>query len=84
MEFRDAFLPKDPGSFEKLQIEQHTFESDGFDLELDFIEQYRDSDGIFHVKTCFDHSELDPADLWEVFDTKDGSTPLEILLPNDD
>jgi hypothetical protein len=84
MEFRNAFLPKEPEVFEKLQLNQDPLETEGLNLELDFIEQYRDSDGIFHVKTCFDHSDLDPADLWEVFDTKDGSTPLEILLPNDD
>lgn len=83
MEFRDAFLPKDPESLENLHIKGNSFETEGFNLELDFIEQYRDADGILHVKTCFDHSDLDPGDLWEVFDAKDGATPLELLLNND-
>ena len=51
-----------------------------FDIEADFIKQYKDSDGIVHLKTCFEHNELPESELWEMYDSTDGSSPLEMLL----
>ena len=82
MEFRDVFSPTE--TLENLEVEKILPDMEGLIPELDFIERYLDADGILHVRTCFDHSDLDPADLWEVFDAADGSVPLELLLPNID
>lgn len=84
MKFRDTYLPNDLESSENLRINKNTSDIGGFRLELDFVEQYWDDDGILHIKTCFDHSAMDPDDLWEVFETNDCSNPLELLLPNYD
>lgn len=84
MKLRDTYLPNDFESSENLKVNKDTSDVGEFNLELDFVEQYRDIDGILHIKTCFDHSNMDPDDLWEVFETKDGSNPLELLLHNYD
>ena len=51
-----------------------------FEVEADFAEQYKDSDGILHLKTMFEHSETEGSEIWEVFNVEDGATPLELLL----
>ena len=84
MKFRNTYLPNDFESLENLKVNKDTSDVGEFNLELDFVEQYWDDDGIMHLKTCFDHSNMDPNDLWEVFETKDGSNPLELLLQNYD
>ena len=84
MAFRDIYLPDGLESSENLKVNKDASDVGEFNLELDFVEQYRDADGILHVKTCFDHSDMDPDLLWEVFETKDGSNPLELLLENYD
>ena len=57
-----------------------TGEAHFFDVEADFVEQYKDSEGIIHLKTFFEHDKLPESELWEVYGTADGSSPLEMLL----
>lgn len=83
MSLRNCYLQMD---FEKTQDIDTNNEISGdifFELEFDYIKQFRDVDGICHIKTIFDHNELDENDLWEVFDTSNGSSPLELLIDVD-
>lgn len=51
-----------------------------YGLEFDCVHQFLDADGIYHIKTAFNHNDIDEDALWEVFDSSDGSSPLELLL----
>lgn len=51
-----------------------------YKLEFDCIRQFNDADGICHIKTVFDHNDMNEDVLWEIFDSSDGSSPLELLL----
>lgn len=51
-----------------------------FETEFGSIEQYKDIDGILHIKTVFNHDDIDENDLWEVYNASDGTCPLELLL----
>lgn len=80
MKFRDTYLPNDMEHVKTTEASNDVLELDRFNLEFDFIEQYKDMDGILHVKTLFNHSDLDESELWEVFAPKDGGQALELLL----
>lgn len=80
MKFRDTYLPNDIDNVKNTEASNDVLELGRFDLELDFVEQYEDSDGILHIKTSFTHDELDESELWEVYVSKDGSSALELLL----
>lgn len=80
MKFRDIYLPNDIDNIKKTEAGNDVLELGRFDLELDFVERYEDADGILHIKTSFNHDELDESELWEVYVPKDGSNALELLL----
>lgn len=80
MEFRDTYLPDDMDKVNITEASKDVLEHGRFHFELDFVEQYEDTDGILHIKTSFNHNDLDKSELWEVFVPKDGSHPLELLL----
>ena len=80
MKFRDIHLLNDIDNVKTAEISKDVLEHGGFDFELDFVEQYEDLDGILHIKTSFNHDDLDQSELWEIFVSKDGSKPLELLL----
>lgn len=80
MKFRDIYLPNDIDNVKKTEASNDVLELGRFDLELDFVERYEDADGILHIKTSFNHNELDESELWEVYVPKDGSNALELLL----
>ena len=80
MRFRDIYLPTDVDNVENKETNNDVLDLGSFS-ELDFAEQYLDTDGILHIKTFFPHSDLDESELWEVFVPEKGSCPLELLLP---
>jgi len=82
MKFRETYLPKDTDGIKNKESGNDALESDMFNFELDFVEQYEDTDGILHIKTFFNHDDVDESNIWEVFVPKDGSNPLELLLQN--
>ena len=82
MVFENIFFPNEFELPENLNPHQEFFEADEPEMELDFIESYRDLEGILHVRTCFDHSDMEHELLWEIFEAKDSLCPLELLLPN--
>ena len=82
MKFRETYLPKDTDGIKNTESGNDALESDMFNFELDFVEQYEDTDGILHIKTFFNHDDVDESNIWEVFVPKDGSNPLELLLQN--
>lgn len=80
MEFRETYLPKDTDGVKNTKAGNGALETDMFNFELDFVEQYEDADGILHIKTFFNHDDVKEDDIWEVFVPKGGSNPLELLL----
>lgn len=80
MKFRDTYLPNDIDNIKATEASKDVLELGRFNLEFDFIEQYKDADGIPHIKTTFNHNDLDESELWEVFVSKDDSNALELLL----
>lgn len=82
MKFRETYLPKDTDGVKNTESGNDALESDMFNFELDFVEQYEDTDGILHIKTFFNHDDVEESNIWEVFVPKDGSNPLELLLQN--
>ena len=78
MEFRNTYFQKNVESLQNKDISSEEPAVERFDLEFDFVEQYRDIDGVLHIKTSFNHDDLDECDLWEVFDSAEGSFSLEI------
>ncbi len=82
MEFSETYFPKDTDGVKNIEVSNDVLEIDMFNFELDFVEQYEDTDGILHIKTFFNHDDVDEGDIWEVFVSKDGSNPLELLLQN--
>lgn len=80
MKFRDTYLPNDIDNVKKTEASNDVLELDRFDLKFDFVERYEDADGILHIKTAFNHDELDESELWEVYAPKDGTNALELLL----
>ena len=80
MKFRDIHLLNDIDNVKTAEISKDVLEHGGFDFELVFVVQYEDLDGILHIKTSFNHDDLDKSELWEIFVSKDGSKSLELLL----
>ena len=80
MEFRDTYLQKSVEAIHNTEANNDVSDISRYNLELDFVEQYKDADGVLHIKTFFNHDNMDESDIWEVFDTKDGSNSLELLL----
>lgn len=80
MKFRDTYLPNDIDNVKNIEANKDVLELGRFGLEFDFVERYEDADDILHIKTSFSHDDLDESELWEVFISKDGSNPLELLL----
>ncbi len=83
MFFRNSYLPDNLESIKNTEASNDVSNFDRFELEPDFVEHYEDLDGVQHVKTVFSHDDMDEQDLWEVFDAKDGSASLELLLHDD-
>ena len=82
MEFGNTYLQKNMDALQKIEVNNDVSDIGKFNLELDFVEQYMDADGIWHIKTLFSHEDMEANDLWEVFDIKNGSNSLELLLQN--
>lgn len=80
MKFRDINLPNDIDNVKTTEANKDVSELGIFNLEFDFIEQYQDMDGILHIKTSFNHNDLDESELWQVIVSKESSNPLELLL----
>lgn len=83
MKFRDTYLLMDTEKFHNTEANTDCLEINRNHFEVDFVERYLDAEGIVHFKTMFNHNDLAESDLWEVFTSKDGANPLELLLgPN--
>ena len=52
MRFRDIYLPTDVDNVENKETNNDVLDLGSF-RELDFAEQYLDTDGILHIKTFF-------------------------------
>ena len=83
MDFRDVNLFQDMDAVKKAEANNDVPDINRYNIELDFVEQYEDANGILHIKTFFSHDDVTESDLWEVFVPKDGSHSLELLLNND-
>ncbi|MCI6996187.1 MAG: hypothetical protein MR936_05165 [Eubacterium sp.] len=83
MDFRNTYLQTDIENMKNAEANRDVSDSRSFNIEFDFIERYADDDGVWHIKTVFNHDDIGEYDLWEVFDTKDGSNSLELLLQED-
>lgn len=83
MDFRDVYLPQDMDAVKKTEANNDVPGIDRYNIELDFVEQFEDANGILHIRTFFDHDDIAESDLWEVFAPKNGSHSLELLLNNE-
>ncbi len=82
MESRNTYLQKNIDALQKPEANNEIPDIGKFNLELDFVEQYMDADDVRHIKTFFNHEDMEESDLWEVFYIKNGSNSLELLLQN--
>lgn len=80
MDIGNSYFAKNIDALQKTEANNDVSDIKKFNIELDFVEQYRDVNGVQHIKTFFCHEDLNDNDLWEVFDIKNGSNSLEILL----
>lgn len=80
MDFENVNLFHDIDAVKNIETNNDVSDIFRYNMELDFIEQYQDADGIQHIKTLFNHDDIAEGDLWEVFVPKDGSRLLELLL----
>lgn len=80
MNFRNTYLPNGIELSKNIEANNEVSDIENFAFELDFIEKYQDLDDIIHIKTIFNHNDIDENELWEIFSSKDVSSPLELLL----
>lgn len=80
MELKNIHVLTDINTNDKSETDINISDQETLNNCHDFIERYKDEDGILRIRTFFNHDDISEHDLWEVFVPENSAQSFKFLL----